>query len=326
MKKILLFTPRYFGYESIIVDRLSKQDYDVSRYDDRPSQSILKKSVLRVAPKLLAKYVDKYFDFILRKNKDVEFDLVFVILGQCFTEKILQKFKVAYPNAKFVLYMRDSIKNFPNTLKIMNYFDYCYSFDSDDCERYKFIFLPLFYSYSRDFIKVDEQQQYDVSCICTVKKGKYLKLMKIKKSFNCHFNNNFFFFYLQSKIVFFFLKLTCLEFKKAKLKDFQYKKLSYMQNLGIINNSKMVVDVQMANQSGLTMRTFETLSLGKKLITTNKNIKKYDFYDERLIYVIPDNLEINFEDNFFKTNFNVSDEFMIKYNLDNWLKKLLEGE
>lgn len=326
MKKILLFTPRYFEYQNIIVNRLRQLGNDVIWYDDRPSQSIFKKSILRVAPFFLSGEVNRYFDSILRKNKGIKYDLVLVILGQCFTEKILQKFKLNFPNAKFILYMRDSIKNFPNTLKIMHCFDICYSFDPDDCERYDFNFLPLFYSYSGNSFHFNESTYYDVSCICTIKKGKYLKLTKIKEACDLIFQRNYFYFYIQSWLVLLYLKLTCAEFKNTKFKNFKFKKLSYIDNLNIIGNSKIVIDVQMSNQSGLTMRTFETLALGKKLITTNDNIKKYDFYDKRLIYVLPKDMTIDFNDEFFKSAYQVDKNFMEKYSLDTWLKRMISGE
>ena len=39
-----------------------------------------------------------------------------------------------------------------------------------------------------------------------------------------------------------------------------------------------VLDINHLDQSGLTIRTFEALGAGKKIITTNSEIKKYPFY------------------------------------------------
>lgn len=48
------------------------------------------------------------------------------------------------------------------------------------------------------------------------------------------------------------------------------------------------------------MRTFESL-VPEKLITTNKEIKKYPFYNSNNIFVIDRN-NIQLDENFFKQN------------------------
>jgi len=66
--------------------------------------------------------------------------------------------------------------------------------------------------------------------------------------------------------------------------------------------STVILDINHPKQSGLTMRTFEALGAGKKLITTNAEIKKYSFYNEDNICIIDrDKPELNVE--FFKTPF-----------------------
>ena len=50
------------------------------------------------------------------------------------------------------------------------------------------------------------------------------------------------------------------------------------------------------------MRTFESLGAGRKLITTNPEIRKYPFYNQDNICVI-DRKNIVLNTNFFKTEF-----------------------
>ena len=40
-----------------------------------------------------------------------------------------------------------------------------------------------------------------------------------------------------------------------------------------------VLDIEHPKQVGLTMRTFEVLASGRKLITTNRSIINHEFYD-----------------------------------------------
>ena len=39
-------------------------------------------------------------------------------------------------------------------------------------------------------------------------------------------------------------------------------------------------------QSGVTLRSIEAILFNKKLITTNKSIKKYDFYNPNQIFIL----------------------------------------
>ncbi|MEK5777604.1 lipopolysaccharide biosynthesis protein, partial [Acinetobacter nosocomialis] len=50
--------------------------------------------------------------------------------------------------------------------------------------------------------------------------------------------------------------------------------------------SNIILDISHPGQSGLTMRTFEAIGAGKKLITTNTNIKEYPFYNANNIFII----------------------------------------
>ena len=61
--------------------------------------------------------------------------------------------------------------------------------------------------------------------------------------------------------------------------------MSQEEIISLISKSKAILDINHPSQVGLTMRTFETLGANKKLITTNENIKIYDFFDKENIDV-----------------------------------------
>jgi hypothetical protein len=69
-------------------------------------------------------------------------------------------------------------------------------------------------------------------------------------------------------------------------KDLSYIPKDREELSKIVENSLIVFDVNDANQSGLTLRTLDTVCMGKKLITTNMNVKDYDFYSPANIYVM----------------------------------------
>lgn len=79
----------------------------------------------------------------------------------------------------------------------------------------------------------------------------------------------------------------------------------------------------MNKQKALTERCFNAMYLGKKLITTNKDIVNYDFYSENNIYVYNEEKGIDFNAKFFNTDFEPIAGYE-KYSLTNWLKTLLK--
>ena len=128
--------------------------------------------------------------------------------------------------------------------------------------------------------------------------------------------------YLQSKLVYIFYKVFYKEFRSSSIKEFEFKKLSYDKYIDICKNSNIILDVVMGQQNGLTMRTFEAIGLNKKLITTNKNIDKYEFYNKDYI-LIYDRQVLDFNDKFFM-NTPVSYNNKNKYTLSNWVKTILD--
>jgi spore maturation protein CgeB len=89
------------------------------------------------------------------------------------------------------------------------------------------------------------------------------------------------------------------------------------------NECVAVLDIEHPNQSGLTMRTFEVIASGKKLITTNKKIVEHDFFDPARICVIDRN-NPDVPDIFLKESIPVlSEEFIAHYSLRGWILDIM---
>ena len=73
------------------------------------------------------------------------------------------------------------------------------------------------------------------------------------------------------------------------------------------------------------MRTIEMLGAKRKLITTNKNIKDYDFYNSSNILII-DRDEVIINKDFFDVDFqNLNSEVAQKHSLNQWIKKIFKA-
>lgn len=66
------------------------------------------------------------------------------------------------------------------------------------------------------------------------------------------------------------------------------KRLSYHQYLTHLGHCNLLLDINQAGQSALTMRVMEAIYLSKKLITNNQDITSYDFYDPNNIFLLPE--------------------------------------
>lgn len=326
MKNVLFISPDYFEYHLIIKNQIKKLGYNVDWVDDRPSKNILEKCILRIKPNILKRKTQKYFQKkIIDTAKQKKYDIVFVILGQSFTKEMFLSLKAIIPDSYFILYIWDSIKNFPQLEELSKAFDTVYSFDKFDCDTYNFNFLPLFYSIKDTDLNIENSSKYDVCYIGTIKKGKLSAISALTSQLNEFYQNNFFYLYLQSKLVYYFNKLfNKNEFKKYKLKDFKYKKLKYLESEELFAQSKIVVDIPMSNQNGLTMRIYECVALKKKIITSNSSVKNYDFYNPTNIYVYNPNEDIDFSNDFFSKPYEeLPEEFYEKYSLDSWISSIL---
>lgn len=323
-KKILLFCSKFFNYENEIKKELEGQGAIVDYFDERFGNNSISKIIIRLhIVYLSSSFSKKYYNNIIENQLKEKYDYIFFINAETILPEILKNFKKRYSSSEFILYMWDSIKNKPKTKGLLKYFDKIYSFDKEDTFINKKIkFLPLFYIKSYAPKKV-EKFLYDISFIGTIHCDRFRILHELKKE--CISKNLKYYFYLffQNKNIILLKKIIDKNLNGLSSKDITTEKLTHKEIEEIYNKSKTIIDIQNFNQSGLTMRTFEiALGLRKKLITTNQNIKEYDFYNPNNILIIDrNNIKIDYK--FFQEEYvDLSEEFYEKYSLENWLKTI----
>ena len=134
----------------------------------------------------------------------------------------------------------------------------------------------------------------------------------------------FIYFFFPSKIVYYYRKLRDQEFKNASISEFHFTPLKGRKMDSLIAGSRCILDSPQDGQLGLTIRVFEALGAKKKLITTNEDVKNYDFYRPENIFVF--NGKIDFESPFFTMPFQELNQIIYeKYSLRNWLETILKG-
>ena len=80
--KLLLIMPRFFNYPEVITDELKEMGYEVDFWDDRPSTNALVKAAIRINKNIIYKYIERYFNEIMKTVRTKKYDIVFLISGQ----------------------------------------------------------------------------------------------------------------------------------------------------------------------------------------------------------------------------------------------------
>lgn len=326
---LLLIMPNFFDYPQIIEQELNEMGYEVDFFDDRPSTNGWIKAVIRINRNLIRRYIQNYFDIMIKTIARKKYDVVLLISGQSLSlgEGMIETIKSLQKQARFVLYQWDSLSNFPYIERMQKYFDKCYSFDKDDVSNNKNLsFLPLFYCKRYEDVGrlTPSSFQYDICFVGTAHPQKYKFIKMISDQLRNVFPEQYIYFFYPSRIVFFYRKLKNIELRKANYKEFHFTALNGKEMDRLYTNSKCVLDAAQEGQVGLTIRVFEALGAKKKIITTNADIRNYDFYQEENIYVYDEN-KINYKSPFFSQPYmDIGTDIYEKYSLKSWLKTILE--
>ena len=111
-------------------------------------------------------------------------------------------------------------------------------------------------------------------------------------------------------------------FKSFDYKKISFKSLSTSDIIDFYKKSRVILDINHPDQVGLTMRTFEAIGANKKIITTNEQIKNYNFYNPINILIINRN-SIQLNEEFFKTPYQkIEKDIYYNLSLDGWVKEI----
>lgn len=314
--KILFVGIDFGNYELKIKRELECQGHDVTyMYDSPRNYSIIK----RLFGSRAAKGANqRYQDRCLSSMKH-GFDQVIVIVGRALTVSFLEQVRAGSPQAVFSLYLWDDVKRVENFEDVKNFYDRIFSFDLRDCQKYGFLHMPLFFT--KRLSKKDEglaKNKYDIYSAMFNHSDRERIIRNVNKQI------------LQSgKKSKFFICLGRFEYytKRRKYRDekgIQYisKTITEDENYQYMKETNAILDIQFASQTGLTMRTLESLGMDNKLITTNKSIQYYDFYDKVNILII------DRENPVFDTGFldapkkRQPEEMLDKYSLKHWVETI----
>ena len=321
-KRVLLLMPAFFGYDHDVIAALRERGAAVDFLPDRPFDSPLMKGVTRMLPRLVAWPAAHQYEKMLREYGAASYHYIIVINGQTLSPAMMRRLRQSFPAARTVLFMWDSLENRPGFVSLLEYFDRALSFDKLDCKRFGMQFRPLFFAPAFE-CEAAESFAYDISFVGTAHSDRYAFVDRLRRSLPPS-ARAFWYLFLQGRWVYQLYRLTKPPMRNARIEEFHFVPLPKPQVQSVFARSKSILDIQHPGQRGMTMRSFEALGARKKLVTTNKDVVTYDFYDPANVCVIDRNnpsLPPGFLDTPYRRT---SDDIYQRNALGGWLDDLLD--
>jgi hypothetical protein len=315
IKKIAIVTTHSFGYIDFLVEKLNKMESVNLTY--------INIDLIPFSYKNKYSRIINFFLKSLRFSGLKEKNRTKYIKELLFKENLLDQILIIRPDKlekeallflrelgiKMTCFLFDGIENYKDQKKTLTYFDTVYSYDKKDVEKYKFEFLTNYIFDDEIQSKQIENIAFNISSF----DERFSLLEKLAK-------------YLKKNEISFRFIVKKDKFFKHENIEITHKYLSLSVVKEYISSSLVLIDLQMNNQVGLSFRIFEALGYKKKIITNNKDIVNYDFYNENNIFVISEkNLKIPLS--FFETQYTEIDPQIIKkYSITSWILEVFKIE
>lgn len=320
-RQVLLVGIGFYDYEQAIAEELRRQGATVLVYDELPS--CIRRGPL--APLLRRLSVDiqslvhAHHERILAEIAQQCIDHVIVIKGEHMTPWFLEALRRAHSGVKIVAYHWDSLVRYPRLVELQSHFDRVYTFDHADAIRFPdFRFRPLFF---RPEIERSESQSIiGTQDLTFVGWLHHSRLRQLNDIYHWSSGRGLAVFFHVYTGWFSRLRL-CLQGKGRFVRSHT---LGYARYVDLLYASHAILDLPHPEQTGLTMRAIEALGAGKKLITTARDIVRYDFYRSENILVI-DAEHPRIEDHFLQVpTVRLPVETIARYTLHSWVRELFD--
>ena len=207
-----------------------------------------------------------------------------------YPSSLLAEYRKHYENVKFILFFIDTVA-FPlchDAARLLKsgVMDLTFSFDKKDAEEYG---MKHWHSpYSR-VLEDDLAKEYALYLCCDAytRRDKILQIVEA-----CKTNAVKHYFHLRCKD-----SQTAATFQNIDngMELYEASWLPYEQVLKESLKANCILEIVRPGQSGLTLRSYEAVCYNRKLLTNNKAILKFEFYDSRFMQYFEKVEDINWE-------------------------------
>lgn len=271
--KILLITPfRFYGYSNNLRLAFEKSGYHVSMMNDEfPVNDF----------GALLGYLDLELSRTLSRRamrrklmKDgIQYDLTLIIKGRGISVRLLEDLRLY--SKRIVAYNFDSFGYFPHPLKWMKDVDEYHSFDFNDCEKFGLRRLDLYSSFTN--LELKKERKYSISAIVRNHTERVKFIADILKNID----GSVFVHIYEKSIVTLIFNFFVNPISMWRLRRFiSLSPLPYERYQEVIANSVATIDYAHPKQTGLTIRCWEALSCGTKVVSNNIRLLTHDDFSD----------------------------------------------
>lgn len=315
MSRILFIACDYYAYTDRIEAEMRALGNDVRRFPIEP-RGWRNKAVRRFAKARHQASLDAHHARIFEAVQGEHYDQVVFLQVHQYSLANLERLRAALPDARFTLYNWDSLKTH-DYRPHLRFFDKAATFDPLDAQALGIDYLPLFALPEYYAVAASRgEPEHDIYFV-----GSIHSLARFEAVKRLHA-------YCAAERLRLKLYLHCSPPRMAQLlrrgewlPGMTLRSIGTGGILDMMRSSVAVFDFASQQQSGLTMRVFENLAAGVKIIATNPGIANEPFYSPDRILLL-DGLDFAPVKAFLHTPLRDPRRFE-EYSLSNWLQRLL---
>jgi hypothetical protein len=279
-KTCLLIIPKHFySFEKHINKALSDIGYIVTVANDEYPEGPIGKVLGKLQIPLVFSFT--YIAITEKFLKNKAYDIILIFKGRGISKKLL---KIARQSTnKIVGFNWDSFKFNRGPLKWLKYTNEYYTFDFKDSDEYGVPVIELF----SILPPVDKKGdiKYDVSGIMRNHSQRLRYLDKVLSIINVPVT----FLYIYEQNIFSFV-INFIKNPGLYIKYFKYiyfKPLTYTDYIAAIQQSAFTIDYAHSDQTGITMRCYESINMQTKIITNNTYMHRSRYFNANNTVVFP---------------------------------------
>jgi len=259
----------------------------------------------------------KPFEKAIRGKLDdiVLADYALIIRPDIYPREILKLIKMK--SKIMVGYQWDGLERFKGVKNYIPLFDRFYAFDIVKQKHDSgIVALTNFYFENINIITSQESNSNNVFFVGSYCKARMTIINKCAEILNKKgFSVNFYLFANRNAV-----ELETV----SPLIHFVSEAIKYDRYLQYLNDSKVLADFLNPVHNGLSFRIFEAIGYEKKLITTNKAVCNYDFFNPNNIFILENDNWDELEQ-FMSLNYEpIPERIKRKYSFENWINYVLD--
>lgn len=280
-QRILLIGIGFYDYEVAIAAEFRALGADVLVENEQPPEMRGRLAPLRrrFFPDMVGPLRRHHAAILERVRAMGALDQILVIKGTLLEESFLKALREAQPQAVLTAYHWDSMARYPDLIHRQRLFDRVLTFDHADAAAHaSFILRPLFFR-PELLAAPPAEKPIDLCFVGWLHHDRLRQAEKLHDQANAMGLSTFFYFFTGA--------WTGARLRFAgRARDVHVRPLTFARYVEKVAAARVIVDLPHPLQTGLTMRAIETVGVGKKLMTTSRDIASYDFYRSENIRIL----------------------------------------